>query len=99
MLAFLFFTVVPSVIAFSVMRKEKATVSEGKVDESPLSKKMFWAIFGLSWFAPIVAQTIFYYGWKKQLPNKAKKANKIGWTVLAILFVFYIVLTIFAPTA
>jgi len=33
--------------------------------------------------APLISQTIFYYGWKKQLPKKAKKANNLGW--LAIL--------------
>jgi len=80
---FLIFTIIPGVVSFFVMRKEKSTVPEGQVDESPLSGNLLWYVIILCLLAPLIAQTIFYYGWKKRLPKKAKKANNLGW--LAIL--------------
>jgi hypothetical protein len=76
-------TIIPGIISFFLMRKEKSAVPEGQVDESPLSGSVLWYVFILCLLAPLIAQTIFYYGWKKRLPKKAKKANNLGW--LAIL--------------
>lgn len=80
---FLIFTIIPGIISFFLMRKEKSAVPEGQTDETPLSGNMFWYVLVLCLLAPLIAQTIFYYGWKKRLPQKAKKANRLGW--LAIL--------------
>jgi len=80
----LFLMIIPGIIAFFVMRKEKATIPEGQVDESPLSGKIFWYVLILEFLAPLIAQTIFFYGWKKRLPKKAKKANSLGWLAFLV---------------
>lgn len=93
---FLIFTIIPGIVSFFVMMKEKAMIPEGQVDESPLSRNMLWFVFILSLLAPLITQTIFYYGWKKRLPKKAKKANQLGWLAILIWIggyvVFYILL-------
>ncbi len=81
---FLIFTIIPGIISFFVMRKEKSLVPEGQVDESPLSGNVLWYVFILCLLAPLIAQTVFYYGWKKRLPKKAKKANNLGWLAILI---------------
>lgn len=81
---FSIFTIIPGIFSFFVMRKEKATIPEGQVDESPLSGNMLWYVFILCLLSPFIAQMIFYYGWKKRLPKKAKKANNLGWLAILI---------------
>ncbi len=90
---FLVFLIIPGIISFYVMRKKKSTVPEGQIDETPLSKKMYWGVLVLCLVAPLVAQAIFYYGWKKRLPQKAKKANTLGWYSV----IFWIVVSVIAP--
>lgn len=89
---FLIFTVVPGIISFFVMRNEKSTLSKEEVDESPLSGKVLWYVFILCLLIPLIAQTIFYYGWKNRLPQKAKKANILGWLAILIWFIAIIML-------
>jgi drug/metabolite transporter (DMT)-like permease len=84
------FVIIPGIISFFVMRKEKAAVPEGQVDESPLSGNTFWYVFILCLLAPLIAQAIFYHGWKKRLPNKAKKANNLGWLAILLWIGVYI---------
>ena len=87
---FLLFTIIPGVASFFVMKKEKEQFSEGQIDNTPLSGRLLLYVAVLNLFAPLIAQSIFYYGWKKQLPEKAKKANNIGWLLfLAEIVVFY----------
>lgn len=81
---FLIFAIIPGIVSFFVMRKEKSAVPEGQVDESPLSGKKLWYVFILCLLSPLIAQSIFYYGWKKRLPKKAKKANNLGWLAFLI---------------
>lgn len=80
----LIFTIIPGIVSFFLMRKEKSVVPKGQVDQSPLSGNVLWYVFILCLLAPFIAQTIFYYGWKKQLPQKAKKANNLGWLAILI---------------
>lgn len=81
---FLLFTLIPGVISFFIMRKEKSIVAEGQIDESPLSGNTLWYVLILCLLSPLIAQMIFYYGWKKRLPKKAKKANNLGWLAVLI---------------
>ncbi len=89
---FWIFIIIPGIVSFFVMRKEKSTVAEGQVDESPLSGNVLWYVFILCLLSPLIAQTIFYYGWKKRLPKKAKKANNLGWLAILILIGGYFLL-------
>lgn len=84
---FLIFTLIPGIVSFFVMRKEKSAVPEGQVDESPLSGNVFWYVLVLCLLAPLIAQAIFYYGWKKRLPKKSKKANSLGWLAILVWIV------------
>ena len=86
---FWLFAVIPGIISFFVMRKEKSAVPEGQADESPLSGNKFWYVLVLCLLAPLIAQTIFYYGWKKRLPKKAKKANSLGWISVLVWIAGY----------
>jgi hypothetical protein len=88
------FIVLISIIAFFLMRKEKSAVPEGQIDESPLNGKLLWYVFILCLLSPIIAQAIFYYGWKKRLPKKAQKANDLGWIAILIWIGGYIAIKV-----
>ena len=62
---------------------------EGQVDESKLEGNDFWIVLVLNLLAPLIASTIFYYGWKKQLPKRAGTANKLGFLSIAIWVAMY----------
>lgn len=87
---FLIFTLIPGIIAFFVMRNEKSAIPEGQVDESPLSGNVWWYVLILDLLAPIISASIFYYGWKKRLPKKAKTANNLGWLAILVWVVVWI---------
>jgi hypothetical protein len=86
-MSFWIFVLIPGIFSIFLMRKEKAAVPQGQVDETPLTGNLFWYVFVLCLLAPLIAQTVFYYGWKKRLPTKARKANSLGWLALLIDFV------------
>jgi uncharacterized membrane protein YedE/YeeE len=48
---------------------------------------------------PIIAGAIYYYGWKKLLPVKAKQANKISWIAFAIVIIIAIALGVLSLLA
>lgn len=86
---FLIFTLIPGVFSFFYMRKMKKTLVEGQVDESKLQGNELWIVLVLNLLAPLIASTIFYYGWKKQLPKKASTANKFGFLAFAVWVAMY----------
>jgi len=75
-----------SLIAFIAAIWYRISVSNkakngGVVDVLSGKEQLF--VWILCIFNPILAGAIFYYGWIKALPNKAKKANAISlWAVL-----------------
>ena len=78
--------VISGIISFYLMKKIRDTIVENQIDETGLKGKNFLFVFILCMFAPFVSSTIFYYGWKKMLPKKAKQANTIGWISIIIVF-------------
>lgn len=72
---------VPCIISFFLMKKEKEA-TKGKTSDAPLAGNLLWYVIILEFLSPLISQAIFYYGWKKDLPAKAKKANSIGWLVI-----------------
>ena len=79
--------IVAVTIAWWLMIKEKSKISKGQVSNESLTTHEKYTISLLSFVSPILSQAIFYYGWKKRLPLKARSANKIGWIAFALLVV------------
>ena len=67
-----------------LMIKSKSKVPDGQSSQDSLNtmEKVFIWIFGF--INPVLSGAIFYYGWRKKLPIKAKQANKISWIAVAI---------------
>jgi len=70
------------------MRKTKKQVPDGQISQEPLTgqeKLMTWILCFLN---PVITGAIFYYGWRKKLPVKAKSVNQISlWAFLIIIIV------------
>lgn len=61
--------------------------------DSPLSSNEKLVVSITCFLNPVIAGIVYYYGWKKQLPTKAKQANTISFLALlvcVILFAAYI---------
>lgn len=43
---------------------------------------------------PVVAGAIYYYGWKKVLPKKAKQANKYSFIIVGVIILISIILSV-----
>ena len=69
--------------------KEKL-LKETKSSTVGLTKTEKYQVLIAEVMSPILAGAILYYGWKKQLPQKAKEANKWSWIISAIIFVLYV---------
>ena len=70
--------VVVLVASIYLMGKANKQVPVGQISEEPLTKKEKIATWILCFFDPIISGAIFYYGWRKKLPVKAKQANLIS---------------------
>ena len=66
------------------MNKEKQKVPDGQVSREVLAGKDVILVWVLSVLNPIITGAILYYGWRKKLPVKAKKANHITLWVFLI---------------
>ena len=66
------------IITIVYMIKEKRRVPEGQTVQDPLTGKQKALIWILCLLNPLVAGIIFYYGWEKRLPVKARQANQIS---------------------
>lgn len=75
------------IVTILVMVKEKNTLAEGVVSQDPPTAKLKFIIWILCFLNPIIAGAFFYYGWKRQLPIKAAKANQISLWAFFILLV------------
>lgn len=71
-------------ISIMFMRRVKLVVPVGTSSAEPLNQNEKLYVWILSLADPLVAQTIFYYGWRSGLPQKAKSANSIGWLAILI---------------
>jgi hypothetical protein len=69
------------------MKQEKESLVKGQTTDAKLSGNLYWYVFVLSLLAPIVASSVFYYGWKKTMPIKAKNANNVGWLAILVLII------------
>jgi len=53
-------------------------LAPGEVSQSPLSTSEKIIVWLLCIVNPVFAVIVFYYGWRKRLPAKAKESNKLG---------------------
>lgn len=74
------------IVSLVVMMKAKKTVPDGSSATVPLTGNEKILIWILSLINPIITGLVFYYGWKKKLPTKAKQANNITlWAFLILI--------------
>lgn|SRR3989338_6423254 len=56
-------------------------LAPGEVSQSPLSTSEKIIVWLLCIVNPVFAVIVFYYGWRKRLPAKAKESNRIAFIV------------------
>jgi hypothetical protein len=72
------------------MVSKKKNIPEGQSSLEPLTGKGKLLVFALCLFNPLILGAIFYYGWKKKLPQHAKTANLLSFAAAAIFLVLYL---------
>jgi hypothetical protein len=77
-----------TVVAIYLMISTKKNYKE--VSQEPLTVNEKIIIWIICFFTPIWGGAIFYYGWRKLLPIKAKKANNISLWVFLIEIILFI---------
>jgi hypothetical protein len=86
-MSYIFYIFIVVAIIFEIITKRK--LEENQISEEPLTvgeKVLTWICCIIS---PIIAGAIFYYGWRKRLPTKAKAANRISWIAFLIDLIFF----------
>jgi len=73
---------------FMVSKKKNIPVQQPSLE--PLTSKEKLLVFVLCLTNPILLGAIFYYGWKKNLPQQAKTANYLSFAAFAIFLVIYL---------
>lgn len=73
------------VLAIWFMVNKKSKVLE--IDQQGLTVDEKIVVWLTCFLAPIVNGFIFYYGWKKVLPTKAKQAYNISWIAFSIVVI------------
>lgn len=84
-----FIGVIGAIVAYVRMKRVKSAVPAGQTVEDSLSRDEKLYIWLLSLVSPVITGLIFYYGWRKLLPQKARSANRISWLALLILLVVF----------
>lgn len=81
--------VTSTVASLTYMYILRNTVKQGQIDNTNLSKRESLYVFLCVVFSPLIAGAIFYYGWIKGLPKKAKMANLYSLVVAVIFILIY----------
>jgi hypothetical protein len=74
-------------IWFMVSKKSKIPDQQQSLD--PLSGKEKLLVFVLCLFNPLILGAVFYYGWKRKLPQQAKTANLLSFAAFAVFLVVF----------
>ncbi len=74
--------------ALYMVRMRRKSVDDVR-DQAPLTSRQKPFVLALIVLSPLVAGTIFYYGWNKRFPKKAKWANNWSIIVFVILVLLY----------
>jgi len=71
------------------MVNKKKNIPDGQQTLEPLSGKEKLLVFVLCLVNPLILGAVFYYGWKKKLPQQAKTANYLSFAAFAIFLVIF----------
>lgn len=75
--------------SYKLMKQAKFQLQAGQVSQDSLTNNEKTQVYIYALLNPLFAGAIFYYGWRKVLPIKAKNANDaslIAFVVWIILF-------------
>lgn len=81
--------IIGALVALIFVWRSRANLVPGTIVFGPLTDGEKLYVWILSLLSPILAGAIFYYGWKKVAPEKAKSANRISIIALLILIVVF----------
>lgn len=87
------------IITVTVMRRAKSKVPYGIVLQENLTSQEKIIIWITCIVDPILAGAIYYFGWRKVLPLKAKSANLISWLAFVGTSVLYLGLSLMRGTS
>ncbi len=73
------------VISIIVMSKVKSNTKS----DLPLSQNEKIIVWITCFFSPIFAGLVYYFGWKKILPQKSKQAGNITWLAIIAVGLFW----------
>lgn len=73
------------VVSIVVMNKVKSSTTK----DNPLTSNEKIIVWVTCFFAPIFSGFVYYYGWKKKIPQKAKEAGHIAWLAIIAVGVFW----------
>ena len=65
-------------------------VKEKVLPDSKLTSNELLIVLITEFLNPVIAGAVYYYGWRKNLPTKAKQANRYSW-IMAGLFVLMVI--------
>lgn len=78
-----------AIIAFIFMLRIKSQALAGQIANDTIIGNERLYIWLLCLASPVLAGAIFYYGWRKAMPQKARSANRISILALALLLIFF----------
>lgn len=73
------------------MEGKKSKIKDGQTVNDSLTMNEKLLIWVFCFFDPIISGAIFYFGWKKKMPLKAKQANTISFAAFGILIILGII--------
>ncbi|MFH1773325.1 MAG: hypothetical protein ABH818_03210 [Patescibacteria group bacterium] len=81
--------IIAFIVSILIMKKIKSQSS----NQDKLNKNEKIIVWATCLLAPFFAGLVYYFGWKKLLPQKAKEANNISWSAMLILAFFWFTLS------
>lgn len=70
--------------SYKLMKSAKSKLASEQISQDGLSHDEKNKVYALALLNPVWAGIIFYFGWRKNLPAKAKEANNITFIAFAL---------------
>ena len=83
--------VVALIVTIWLMLDRRSRVKDGQTVDESLTTNEKILVWVLCLFDPIISGAIFYFGWKKKMPIKAKQANTISFAAFGIVIILAII--------
>jgi Na+-transporting methylmalonyl-CoA/oxaloacetate decarboxylase gamma subunit len=81
-----------AVLAYSIYFMKSVKKNSSK--DSGLTKAEKIKVIASEALNPLIAGAIYYYGWRKQLPQKANQANKYSFIIFGAYILFGVILVL-----